>query len=217
MEEKKIDEILEEIWIEREQNRLTQEELFKKFAEEKIEAKDLEELENSGYLVRKGDSVELTEKGEKHAAQIIRGHRLAERLFTDVLELETKYLETQACSFEHLVNLEVAEAICTLLGHPRECPHGRPIPPGDCCTRIQREVESPILPLSELSVGSRAKVLYITTQHPPRMHKLSSLGVLPGVRIKVEQTYPSFIIRFEETQLALDRDILKDIYVRKIA
>jgi DtxR family Mn-dependent transcriptional regulator len=216
MEEKKIDEILEEIWIEREQGRLSQEELFKKAAEEKIEARDLEELENSGYLVRKSNSVELTEKGERHAAQIIRGHRLAERLFTDVLELETRYLETQACSFEHLVNLEVAEAICTLLGHPRECPHGRAIPKGECCLRAQKEVESLILPLSELSAGTKAKVLYITTRHHPRMLKLSSLGILPGVQIKIDQTYPSYIIRFEETQLALDRDILKDIYVRRL-
>jgi len=83
--------------------------------------------------------------------------------------------------------------------------------------RVQREVESLILPLSELSAGTKAKVLYITTRHHPRMIKLSSLGILPGVQIKVDQTHPSYIIRFEETQLALDRDILEDIYVRKIA
>jgi putative ABC transport system ATP-binding protein len=78
--------------------------------------------------------VELTERGRQRAADIIRRHRLAERLFTDSLALESELeIEQQACKFEHILSPEATEKICTFLGHPRTCPHGAPIPPGQCC------------------------------------------------------------------------------------
>src|SRR5271165_3308754 len=80
--------------------------------------------------------VELTERGRQRAADIIRRHRLAERLFTDSLALENESeIEQQACKFEHILSPEATEKICTFLGHPRTCPHGAPIPPGPCCGR----------------------------------------------------------------------------------
>jgi putative ABC transport system ATP-binding protein len=78
--------------------------------------------------------VELTDRGRQRAADIIRRHRLAERLFTDSLALESESeIEQQACKFEHILSPEATEKICTFLGHPRTCPHGAPIPPGRCC------------------------------------------------------------------------------------
>src|SRR5579863_10546654 len=78
--------------------------------------------------------VELTARGRQKAADIIRRHRLAERLFTDSLALESESeIEQQACKFEHILSPEATEKICTFLGHPRTCPHGAPIPPGRCC------------------------------------------------------------------------------------
>jgi len=80
--------------------------------------------------------VELTERGRKKAADIIRRHRLAERLFTDSLALDSETeIEQQACKFEHILSPEATEKICTFLGHPRTCPHGAPIPPGACCEK----------------------------------------------------------------------------------
>ncbi len=78
--------------------------------------------------------VNLTERGQHKAADIIRRHRLAERLFTDSLAVENEtVIEQQACQFEHILSPEATEKICTFLGHPRTCPHGAPIPPGSCC------------------------------------------------------------------------------------
>ncbi len=78
--------------------------------------------------------VELTTRGRQRAADIIRRHRLAERLFTDSLALESESeIEQQACKFEHILSPEATEKICTFLGHPRTCPHGALIPPGRCC------------------------------------------------------------------------------------
>jgi putative ABC transport system ATP-binding protein len=80
--------------------------------------------------------VELTVRGRQRAADIIRRHRLAERLFTDSLSLDSESeIEQQACKFEHILSQEATEKICAFLGHPRTCPHGAPIPPGPCCER----------------------------------------------------------------------------------
>jgi putative ABC transport system ATP-binding protein len=84
-----------------------------------------------GHLV-----VEFTRRGRQKAADIIRRHRLAERLFTSSLGMENQVeIEEQACKFEHILSPEATEKICTFLGHPRTCPHGAPIPVGACCPR----------------------------------------------------------------------------------
>jgi hypothetical protein len=78
--------------------------------------------------------VELTPHGRERAGSIIRRHRLAERLFTDSLAMDSESeIEQQACKFEHILSPEATDKICTFLGHPRTCPHGAPIPPGPCC------------------------------------------------------------------------------------
>jgi len=80
--------------------------------------------------------VELTSRGRQRAADIIRRHRLAERLFTDSLALDSETeIEQQACKFEHILSPEATDKICAFLGHPLTCPHGAPIPPGPCCGR----------------------------------------------------------------------------------
>jgi putative ABC transport system ATP-binding protein len=81
--------------------------------------------------------VELTPRGRERAGSIIRRHRLAERLFTDSLAMDSESeIEQQACKFEHILSPEATDKICTFLGHPRTCPHGAPIPPGACCGAI---------------------------------------------------------------------------------
>jgi putative ABC transport system ATP-binding protein len=80
--------------------------------------------------------VELTPRGRERAGSIIRRHRLAERLFTDSLAMDSESeIEQQACKFEHILSPEATDKICTFLGHPRTCPHDAPIPPGSCCGR----------------------------------------------------------------------------------
>jgi ABC-type glutathione transport system ATPase component len=97
-------------------------------------------LKPSGVSVGDGSMiVELTERGRKKAADIIRRHRLAERLFTDSLALDSETeIEQQACKFEHILSPEVTDKICAFLGHPETCPHGSPIPAGECCAKNGR-------------------------------------------------------------------------------
>ena len=78
--------------------------------------------------------VEFTKRGREMAQSIIRRHRLAECLFVQSFHMQNQEeIEEQACKFEHILSPEATEKICTFLGHPKNCPHGAPIPPGACC------------------------------------------------------------------------------------
>lgn len=214
MDDKKIEEILEEIWIQKEKGEVNSR-LLCLSSRENITEADISEMEKLGYFRQEKEKICLTEIGEAKALQIIRGHRLAERMMKDVLSVSSVEMETSACSFEHVIHHELADAICTLLGHPKECPHGRKIPQGACCVKAKPNLESVVIPLSKLIAGSRAKVAYITSMHYPRLDRLASLGILPGAEVTLHQTKPSYIIQIGNNQIALDKEILKDIYVRK--
>ena len=83
--------------------------------------------------IREGQEY-FTHAGELRARNVIRRHRLAERLFIDVLSIRDDIeVESSACTFEHVLSPEVTDRICTFLGHPSSCPHGSPIPKGECC------------------------------------------------------------------------------------
>ncbi len=94
-------------------------------------------LKPSGFSTGDGSLiVDLTSRGHQKAADIIRRHRLAERLFTDSLAMDSETeIEQQACKFEHILSPEATDKICTFLNHPLTCPHGAAIPPGPCCGR----------------------------------------------------------------------------------
>jgi putative ABC transport system ATP-binding protein len=108
-------------------------------------------LKPSGVSIGEGSQiVELTPRGRQRAADIIRRHRLAERLFTDSLAMDSETeIEQQACKFEHILSAEATDKICTFLGHPRTCPHGSQIPPGPCCGKQAEPARAPVATLRQ--------------------------------------------------------------------
>jgi putative ABC transport system ATP-binding protein len=93
----------------------------------------LSRMEDLKLVSVKEREVRLTEPGKNRARDVVRRHRLAERLFKDTFRIDEHEAHTQACKFEHIISPELDERICSFLGHPTTCPHGNPIPPGDCC------------------------------------------------------------------------------------
>jgi len=207
------EEVLERVWVMEEEGKRSLEEVLER---ENVPRSLLDEMVQAGLLRIDGEELYFTPKGRDVAATIIRRHRLAERLMHDVLDMKKGQIETDACAFEHFLSPEACEAICTLLGHPRECPHGKPIPPGECCMRAAQQVGKVVVPLSELGVGERGKIVYISTRRAGRMGRFSALGLLPGMEVSVHQIYPSFVLSLGQTQVALDREVLNDIYVRRM-
>ncbi len=159
----------------------------------------------------------LTPSGQAQAREVVRNHRLAEVLFFEVLQLSMAGSETEACRLEHLLSPEAAEAVCTFLGHPPVCPHGRPIPPGRCCQSLTRSISPLLLPLSQLKPGQQGKVVLLAPRHRDRLEQLSDLGVTPGAVVAVKQKKPSLVIEVDRTLLALEDDLAAGIYVRPLA
>jgi DtxR family Mn-dependent transcriptional regulator len=170
----------------------------------------LEEIVAEGIAELRNDSIRLTERGNDYTRQLIRSHRLAERLVHDVLSVE---FEKGACEFEHILNPDLVDSICTLLGHPRECPHGMPIPEGECCRQRAQTVESSVIPLDQMEVGESARVAYVYGSSDRHLHKLDTLLVRPGNTVKLHQRRPSFVIECEDAMIAIDERVAADIHV----
>lgn len=172
------------------------------------------ELETFGFITNRNGEYQLTDEGRSEAAAAIRRHRLAERLLTDVLVTEESLLDDRACGLEHALFDGVDESICTLLGHPQYCPHGKPIPPGECCKQMRSSVSRLIAPLCDLKPGQSGKIAYIQMQDPQHIQKLMAMGVLPGVHVRLNRDYPSYVFEAGYSQFAVDEEIAADIFVR---
>ncbi|HEY8295520.1 MAG TPA: metal-dependent transcriptional regulator, partial [Micrococcaceae bacterium] len=86
-------------------------------------------MERDGLVVVSGDRhLELTEVGRKRATEVMRKHRLAERLLSDVIGLDWAYVHDEACRWEHVMSERVEQRLFELLGRPVESPYGNPIP-----------------------------------------------------------------------------------------
>jgi DtxR family Mn-dependent transcriptional regulator len=133
-----------------------------------------------------------------------------------VLGLPEDKADAIACDMEHALPPEMERSICTLLGHPSFSPAGKPIPPGDDCIEKLSSFDAAIVNLCDLSPGEEGRIAYIRPKNHTRLHRLTAFGIVPGVTVKLHQTYPAFCIKFEETELAIDPDVAEDIFVSKV-
>ena len=172
----------------------------------------IEELasEDMAEVLEDQNKITLTEKGDVYARQLIRAHRLAERLLYDVLGGD---FESGACEFEHIVTPELVDSICILLGHPKACPHGSPIPQGQCCKRSARTAQSSVIPLIELKVAQSARVAYVNCKSDQQLHKIDGLHIRPGAVVTLHQKYPTYVIECEGSNIAMDEQIVSNICV----
>lgn len=176
----------------------------------------VQELLEEGLLTLVGDNLRLTPKGKEQAREVVRNHRLAEVLFYEVLQLSLAGTESEACRLEHLLSPEAAEAVCTFLGHPPVCPHGRPIPPGPCCEKLARPVGPLLLPLGQLKPGQRGKVVLLAPKHRESLEQLADFGLTPGAVVVLKQKQPAIVVEVDRTLLALEDGTASGIYVRPL-
>lgn len=160
--------------------------------------------------------VNLTSAGLEQARAAVRRHRLAERLIHDVMNVHGRQVDEAACEFEHSLHRGIDDHVCTLLGHPTSCPHGRPIPPGPCCRSRKGAADAAIVQLAEMKSGDRGAIAYLSTTEPDTMQKLMALGALPGAPVHVIQIFPSVVFQVGQTQIALDKQLAQDIFVRRV-
>ncbi|WP_129127737.1 metal-dependent transcriptional regulator [Geomonas oryzae] len=209
----KAEEILEALWIESEEKGTGYAELDRM----EIEASDpaYQELSSRALVEIRDGRIYFRPEGREEGRMTIRRHRLAERLMMDVLNIRGESGDVKACQFEHLLNEGVDSKVCAMLNHPVTCPHGKPIPPGDCCDEARKSGDLGVVPLTELKPGDEGDIAYIQTEDSKKMQKLMAMGVLPGNRISLLQAFPSYIFRVGFSEFAIDSAMAREIFVRR--
>ncbi len=129
--------------------------------------------------------VELMAEGRRAALRVVRRHRLIEAYLVAFLNYSWDTVHEEAERLEHAVSETLIERIAAALGHPSVDPHGDPIPESDGSIH-----EVSYTPLSDLSTGETAEIRRVAEGAPERLRYLASLGLRPGVMVRVVDCQP---------------------------
>jgi len=133
--------------------------------------------------------VKLTAKGERLALDILRRHRLAERLLTDILDFKWSDVHETACKLEHALTKDVITLLEKKLENPKYCTHGNPIP-----TENGKVEEEECFSLSEVELNMACTVAKITDEKREKLQTLAKKGIKPNVPIHVVKRKTSNMI-----------------------
>jgi DtxR family Mn-dependent transcriptional regulator len=151
----------------------------------------------------------LTEAGRKIAAKVKRKHRILERFLVDICGVDKHESHKQACEIEHVISDKAIDTLSVKLGRSLTCPGGSAIPEGEC-----QESGTKIARLSDVGRGAY-EVRFLTSPEPETISRLCSLGLIPGLTVKVLRKIANgpIIIEMKDTQIALDRDVAASLLV----
>jgi len=136
----------------------------------------IKRMQAEGFVSLNGTAINLTDDGLRLAETVVRRHRLAERLLTDILGLSWADAHVEAGKWEHVISEPVERAINRLLDNPTTCPHGNPIPGSSYAP-------PDVVALSEVAVGGRFTVTRIPEElefTPGLLDFLEEAAVQPG-------------------------------------
>ena len=168
-------------------------------------------LRDEGYIEVHGRSLLLTETGRVLAESVVRKHRLAERLLTDVIGLPWHRSHLEACRWEHVISDEVEARLVLLLGNPTTCPHGNPIPG-------TRQNPQELTALADAQGGDHIRLARVTEQveiDAESLEYLSDHGFVPGTAATVSARAPdgTLTLDLDGQVLALGPDLARQLYV----
>ena len=154
--------------------------------------------------------VRLTAEGEKLALSIIRRHRLAERLLTDLLEADWSGVHETACRLEHALTEDVLALLERRLGYPRFCPHGNPIP-----TRDGEIEDVECFPLTAVPNNQTCIVVRLVDEKRETLVLLAAMGIKPNVPIQIVKTrQKQLVLRIDGKKYTVNREDAEKIWVR---
>jgi DtxR family Mn-dependent transcriptional regulator len=155
--------------------------------------------------------VSLTETGLRQATNILRRHRLWERLLVDHLGVDWAEAHDAACQLEHATAETVTAALDTFLGHPATCPHGNPIPDPN-----QPVTEAETQPLSTLEIGQPGTIVRIHPEETPLLTYLADHGIYPQLPVEVKEIAPldgPLTIQVGERRTVIGREAASRVHV----
>ena len=159
-------------------------------------------MERDGLLTVEGDRhLELTEEGQLLATRVMRKHRLAERLLTDVIGLDWELVHAEACRWEHVMSETVERRLLELLDHPTESPYGNPIPGLDELGEDGggEDFMDNVEPLSDAATSAEAlvhvkRISEEMQKDEELMGLLRRVGALPGRTVTIAKTDDGILI-----------------------
>ncbi|MCY0904801.1 metal-dependent transcriptional regulator [Arthrobacter sp. H14-L1] len=170
-------------------------------------------MERDGLVVVSGDRhLELTELGKHKATLVMRKHRLAERLLSDVIGLEWAYVHDEACRWEHVMSERVERRIYEMLGHPDESPYGNPIPGleelgGRTAGSFTEGVMNLLDAMPLYTEQSRVEIRRLSERiqvDPELLTQFDEGGLRPGARISLALVGGYISVRVPEIDGALE-------------
>jgi len=181
-------------------------------------------MERDGLVRVEGDRhLELTELGRSRAMHVMRKHRLAERLLSDVIGLDWALVHDEACRWEHVMSEQVERRLVELLGHPTESPYGNPIPGLE---ELGGKPSTPFLDgvvsIVDLVAGTDGPVTAVVRRlaepvqfEPELLAQLQSAGVVPGATAAFSplDSYVLIEVPGSGEGLELPREVAGHIYV----
>ncbi|HET7357071.1 MAG TPA: metal-dependent transcriptional regulator [Nocardioidaceae bacterium] len=181
-------------------------------------------MERDGLLTVEGDRhLELTDDGMQLAVRVMRKHRLAERLLTDVIGLDWESVHAEACRWEHVMSEAVERRLLELLDHPTESPYGNPIPGlqelGEDAD--EEDFMSDVEPLD--AVASSTEVRVLVRRIGEEMQKDESLmaalrrvGALPDKVVSVASAPAGVLVASGGETAEIDADLAAHMFVRRL-
>ena len=171
----------------------------------------LRRLSSLGLITyRRYRDIALRPAGEQLANELIRRHRLTERLLTDVLGVPLENAHDEACRLEHAVSPAVESRIAEALGEPQSCPHGNP---------IDVESDDPTFTLAGAPVDRALRIVRLEDEAPEVVRYLTERKLLPGARLKVKLHEPlggAVVLEVAGKGHIVGADVAASIRVRQV-
>jgi DtxR family Mn-dependent transcriptional regulator len=171
----------------------------------------IKRLRDDGYIEARGRKLSLTPRGRAVAESVVRKHRLAERLLTDIIGLPWEKAHLEAGRWEHVISDEVEARLVEILGHPTTCPHGNPIPGSG-------GLAQDLIALSESRRGDHVRLERVTEQIEIDLDSLAYLsahGFVPGTEATVASRAPdgTLILDLGPRSIALGPALTQQLFV----
>ncbi|MHB1010088.1 MAG: metal-dependent transcriptional regulator [Propionibacteriaceae bacterium] len=177
-------------------------------------------MERDGLLTVDDERlIQLSTEGHAQAVEVMRKHRLVERLLLDVIGLDIALVHDEACRWEHVVSPAVEARLVTLLGDPRTSPYGNPIPEtGDMGASALHAFRDGNQPLTEVAtddgVTVRVERIGEHLQQEPELREVLGLGVGPGVELTATSTPRGVEVSTSTGRAVLPDTVAEHLFVR---
>jgi DtxR family Mn-dependent transcriptional regulator len=183
-------------------------------------------MERDGLLTVEGDRhLELTPHGRMLATRVMRKHRLAERLLTDVIGLEWEDVHAEACRWEHVMSETVERRLVEILDHPTVSPYGNPIPGlaelGEGDGAVEEAFLSGVEALDTVAADAEQRVVIGRIAEPVQtdeqlMAVLRRVGAQPGKVVTVAQAAGGVLVASGGESAEIDGEAASHLFVRRV-